>query len=269
MGETLDSLFPGQRPVLLDGAMGTALRAEGWPRAEPSVLANLDAPEIVAKIHRSHVASGARVVTTNTFSALMLTDARCVEAVRVGARIARSAAGRDGKVAGTVAAFGLAVDDPQLSDVVTMLVEEGVDLIVFETCNKARDASRALELRHRVAPQVPAVVSASTTDGDRDDHNRVREIIAVVHAADEPQVEVGLNCCRGPHDALRLALSSAPVVRWVKPSTGLGDDRVDDSVMAAFARAAGTNSVRFIGGCCGTTAETIAAMASAIEAVAE
>ena len=77
-------------------------------------------------------------------------------------------------------------------------------------------------------------------------------------------MELGLNCCRGPSEALRLALSLRPMPRWIKPSTGSPDDPVDEHVMAAFARAARLRGVRFIGGCCGTTAGTLGTMAGAL-----
>jgi len=246
--------------------MGSTLRARGWTRDEPTVLANLLAPALVEEIHGSHVQAGARVLSTNTFTALMLGGARCHEAVSEGVRIARRSAGTRCRVAGTVAAFGLAVDDPQLADVVRILVDEGVDLLLFETCNKPRDAARALDLRQELAPDLPAVVCASTTTGDRDDHVRVRRIVSLLRDTSDPQVEPGLNCCRGPSDTLRLGLADTPPVRWVKPSTGVPTDRVDDGVMAAFARAAYKHGMRFIGGCCGTTAETLAAMGAALAA---
>ena len=44
MSASLDRLLPGTAPVLLDGAMGTALREQGWPVSEATVLANLAAP---------------------------------------------------------------------------------------------------------------------------------------------------------------------------------------------------------------------------------
>lgn len=264
MSGTLDSLFPDGRSVLLDGAMGSSLHDRGWPHRKPTVLANLDQPELVESVHRSHREAGARLITTNTFSALMVSGPRCLEATRVGVRLARRAAGGEGRVAGTVAAFGLAVDDPQLERIVRTLVEEGVDVLVFETCNKLEDAAHAMALRRRLAPDIPAVICASTTDGSRADWSRVRDIVTYVQSADDPQAEAGLNCCRGPYDALRIAVSSSPVLRWVKPSTGLPSDRADDNVMAAFARAATISQVRFVGGCCGTTHETLGAMASAM-----
>ena len=85
-----------------------------------------------------------------------------------------------------------------------------MDLLAFETCNRLRDAQHGLELRARLAGRLPAVICASTTDGSRDDHQRVRDLIELVRASREPRVDVGLNCCRGPHDALRLARPSPP-----------------------------------------------------------
>jgi methionine synthase I (cobalamin-dependent) len=264
MSATLDSLFPDGRVVLLDGAMGTSLRDLGWPAERPTILANLERPELVESIHAAHCEAGAQLITTNTFSALMAAQDKCIEAVREGARLARGVSGFDTRIAGSVSAFGLAVDDLQAEEVVKTLVEEGVDLLIFETCNKLEDAAHAIALRQKFAPALPAVISASTTDGSRPDWTRVRDIVAYVRSTGDSQLEAGLNCCRGPYDALRIALSSAPVIRWVKPSTGPPADPVGDEVMSAFARAAIRHSVRYVGGCCGTSHETLTAMSTAI-----
>ncbi len=266
MAIRLDALFPGQAPVLLDGAMGTALQARGWPAGEPTLLANLEAGGLVLDVHREHRDAGADVLTTNTFSALMVGDARCAAATRSAVRLARQAADGRCRVAGSVAAFGLAVDDPQLREVVAILVEEGIDLLVFETCHDVRDAAAALELHADLAPRLPVVICASSTSGDRADSTHVRDIVQRVRGDGDARVEVGLNCCRGPYDALRLALAASPPVRWVKPSTGLPGDRVGADVMAAFARAARLNGVRFVGGCCGTDGEMLVEMAAALRA---
>lgn len=264
MTVTLDTIFPGNEAVLLDGAMGTALRERGWDRRLASVLANLDAPEDVLAIHRAHRQAGARVLTTNTFSALMVGEQRSAEAVRTGVGLARSAAAGQALVAGCVAAFGLSVGDPQLEVTVRLLVEEGVDLLVFETCNTLGDARAALQLKAALAPRLPVVICASSTDGGHDDRKRVTAILTAVRRLDDASVEVGLNCCRGPHDALVLSLATSPPVRWVKPSIGVADDRVDDNIMAAFARAARMRGARFVGACCGSSAATLSAMGSAM-----
>lgn len=286
MSAGLERLLPGTAPVLLDGAMGTALRERGWPVSEATVLANLDAPESVSAVHAAYRAAGAAVLHTNTFGALLgtaLATTSRLDAVRAGVLLARMAAqaqpgagtGATGGagvragaappalVAGSLGAYDLAFHGPRLREVVAALVEGGVDLLVFETCNSVRDAQLALDVRADVAPALPAVICASSTDGSHDDAKRVADVFALVRASGA-DVEPGLNCCRGPHETYKLALGLPDFPRWLKPSTGPPDDPVDDNVMAAFARAAVQRGARFIGGCCGTNADTLQSMAAAL-----
>jgi methionine synthase I (cobalamin-dependent) len=266
MGTRLDRMFPGEAPVLLDGAMGTALRRLGWPVSEATVLANLGAPALVTSVHESYRRVGARVLHTNTFGALLGADAshdQRLNAVRAAVRLARSAARDDVRVAGSLGAYDLAFHGPRLDDVVRVLVEEGVDLLVFETCNTVRDAQLALAMRREYAPGLPLVVCCSTTDGSPEDRRRVAETAAMLVASEE-DVVVGLNCCRGPHEAFKVARGLPVMPRWLKPNKGSPDDLVDDNVMAAFARAARLHGVRFVGGCCGSDEQTLLLMAAAL-----
>ncbi|MHC4845726.1 MAG: homocysteine S-methyltransferase family protein [Planctomycetota bacterium] len=267
MSRRLDQLFPGSSPVLLDGGMGTSLRAMGWPVSDATVMANLHAPELVAGVHTAAVDAGARVLHTNTFGALLgasASDRELTDAVASGARIARKAATNGVKVAGSLDAYDLAFHGPRLDEVVKVLVDEGVDLLVFETVNKAADAIRALDARREYGSRLPCVVCASTTDGGRADMDRVLEVVTMLMASGE-DVEPGLNCCRGPHEAFKVALTFPSMPRWIKPSTGLDDDPVDDNVMAAFARAARLRGARFVGACCGGTADTLVQMGAALD----
>lgn len=57
------------RPLLLDGAMGSLLQQKGV-KSEGELwtsLANLKNPELVFNIHRSYIKAGADIITTNTF----------------------------------------------------------------------------------------------------------------------------------------------------------------------------------------------------------
>jgi len=57
------------RPLLLDGAMGSLLQQKGT-KSEGELwtsLANLQNPELVFKIHQSYIKAGADIITTNTF----------------------------------------------------------------------------------------------------------------------------------------------------------------------------------------------------------
>ncbi len=269
MSTVLEARFPGDEPVLLDGAMGTALRTLGWPVSEPTVLANLRAPRLVATVHDAYRAVGARVLHSNTFGALLGTaedPAVLLDAVREGMRLARRAAGEGVLVAGSLGAYDLAFHGQHLQDVLHVMADEGADLLVFETCNTMDDAGLALQLRADCAPQLPLVVCASTTSGDEADRARVSGLLSLLAASDE-DVEPGLNCCRGPQELFKVALAQPRLPRWLKPSAGLPGDPVDDIVLAAFARAARLRGARWVGGCCGTDAASIALMASALRAV--
>lgn len=271
MSASLDRLLPGTSPVLLDGAMGTALRERGWPVSEATVFANLVEPGLVTAVHTAYRDAGAAVLHTNTFGALLgtaLDASNHLDAVRAGVFLARSVARSPTAaprplVAGSLGAYDLAFHGPRLREVVAAIVEGGVDLLVFETCNTVRDAQVALQVRADVAPALPAVICASSTDGSHDDAKRVAEVIALV-VASGADVEPGLNCCRGPHETYKLALGLPDFPRWLKPSTGPPDDPVDDNVMAAFARAAVQRGARFIGACCGSNADTLQSMAAAL-----
>ncbi|HSN89777.1 MAG TPA: homocysteine S-methyltransferase family protein, partial [Anaeromyxobacteraceae bacterium] len=85
-------------PLLLDGAMGTALIARGLPPgAFPEEWA-LERPEEVAAVHAAHAAAGAGLVLTCTFNAAAprlearLDPARIEAACAAAVRLARGAA---------------------------------------------------------------------------------------------------------------------------------------------------------------------------------
>src|SRR5512134_3584412 len=125
MRDRLEALM-AERILVLDGAYGTAIQARSLADADyrgerfrdhprdlagdPDLL-NLTRPDVVEDIHRSYLAAGADVVTTNTFTATAIAQADygledvVYEMNRAGAEIARraaDAAGPDRFVAGSV-----------------------------------------------------------------------------------------------------------------------------------------------------------------------
>ncbi len=55
---------------VLDGGMGRELARRGAPFRQPewSALALMEAPETVREVHQAYVASGAQVITTNSYA---------------------------------------------------------------------------------------------------------------------------------------------------------------------------------------------------------
>ena len=63
----LAELLGTDRPVLLDGGMGTLLQDAGLEDGAPGELWNLENPDAVRAAHAAYADAGARILTTNTF----------------------------------------------------------------------------------------------------------------------------------------------------------------------------------------------------------
>lgn len=158
--------FAQGQTLLLDGALGTELERRGYPCPTPlwSAGALLDCPHMVWEIHRDYVEAGADVLTTCTFrtSRYSLAKAgqemRFHELVSQAVRLARSAASTTDRpvwVAGSIAPLedcfdpALAPNDDTLRAEHALhaqsLAAVGVDLLLVETQNSAREALIAAE----------------------------------------------------------------------------------------------------------------------------
>ena len=84
--------------ILLDGAMGTMLQAEGLPLGQLPELWNITRQETVTAVQRRYVEAGSRVLYTNTFGANRNKASGCgygvAALVEGGVRCARAAASR-------------------------------------------------------------------------------------------------------------------------------------------------------------------------------
>ena len=58
-----------EKPLLLDGAMGTVLHSRGTPIDECFDALNIRRPAVVAEVHREYIDAGANIIETNSFGA--------------------------------------------------------------------------------------------------------------------------------------------------------------------------------------------------------
>ncbi|MFM9970960.1 MAG: methionine synthase [Burkholderiales bacterium] len=237
-----------QRVLVLDGAMGTMIQARRLTEADfrgarfthhpidlsgNNDLLSLTCPEVIKDIHLRYLASGADIITTNTFNSNAPSQADYTLQSIVGelnlaaARIAREAVdavmrtqpGRLCFVAGVLgptsktASISPDVNDPSCRNVtfdqlvaaydeaLAGLIEGGVDLLlietVFDTLN-AKAAIFAIESRfEREGARLPVMISGTITDqSGRTLSGQTPEAFwnSVRHAR---PIAVGLNCALG------------------------------------------------------------------------
>jgi 5-methyltetrahydrofolate--homocysteine methyltransferase len=306
------------RIVVLDGSYGVLIqktvRGEDAYRGDRFVdhprdvagdpdLLNLTQPDVVRDIHRSYLAAGADVVTTNTFTATTIGQAdyglepHAYEMNVEGARLARAAADeldRPTWVAGSMGPLNVSlslspkVDDPTFrsatfdqvreayAEQIRGLLEGGVDLLMVETIFDTLNAKAALVAAADVAPEVPLWISFTAVD--RSGRNLSGQTVeafwtSIEHA--DPFI-VGVNCSLGATEMRPFVEDLARVASTYTachPNAGLPnqfgehDERPGDT--SRFLREfAEEGLVNVVGGCCGTTPEHITAISDVTRGLA-
>lgn len=282
--------------IVGDGAMGTMLQAAGLPAGTLPEAWNADNPEAVRAVHRAYLAAGAMFITSNTFGGNRprLTEGglvdRAAELNRLGAALAREAAGEAAGtagaaawVAGSIGPTGQLMDpygpltvaeaEAIYAEQAAALAEGGADLIKIETQHDIEEACAAIRAA-KAATGLPVFCSFAfnargrTMMGLRPDDaaRRVLEAGADV---------VGANCGDGPAAivaALEAMRDATPLPLMVQsnagiPQMGHGSETVWDVTpegMAEHAREFRALGARVFAGCCGTGPAFIAAMRAAL-----
>ncbi len=293
--DPLSRLLAERGRLLADGAIGTNLFAMGLETGAAPELWNLECPQRVEALHRSFVAAGSDLILTNTFGAnryrLALHGAagRVAEVNAAAARIARQVAdaaprrvlvggsmGPTGEVLEPLGSLTAAEARAAFAEQAEALAGAGVDVLWIETLSSREELEAALA---GAAGSGLAVVCTLSFDT----HGRTMmgispgEFAALCHAATPPPRAFGANCGVGPAECvaglLGLRAVAAGDLIVAKANCGLpewsdGGVRYSGTpeLMADYARLAADAGARIIGGCCGTTAEHVAAMRAALDA---
>jgi len=277
--------------LLADGAMGTVLMSRGVHPGHCHEELNLSQGDLVFALHREYVHAGAQILTTNTFKGnryelakfelegrLKDINARAVEIARrathgtpvwVGASL--------GPLKVMLKPYGdvsVAEAKAVCREQVEALADAGPDLFLLETQQSVMECLFFLEACRAVVPDLP--VAASLTVG-RDGRTFFGDspVEGCRRLAAAGADVVGLNCSVGPTDTLpfveELALRvDHPLL--VRPNGGHPAE-VDGQLtylsspeyVASYARRFVDLGVNIVGGCCGTTPDTIRAIAASVK----
>ena len=279
------------RPVLLDGAVGTTLwhlaDAAGVKR-EPVWKYNIEHPELVSELHRRYVEAGAQIMLTNTFGAnrQMVTRSspyKVGDVVRSGVKLAKEAVkGTDVKLA---AACGPLKDfmepygdleEEEVEDMFTELigsaVDEGVDMVMVQTFLDLDSALVACRVAKKLNMPLFCTLTFEKT-GKTLMGNSVEKVCKALE--DVGADGVGMNCSLGPNMALPIISefrkhTKLPLV--FKPNAGLPITSTTGDTTAPYTAEMFVEEVRpafdfvsYIGGCCNTDDEYVRLLARALE----
>ena len=285
-------LLAAGRPIPVDGAMGSALIVLGLPAgmAPEAWLLTPEGAAAVGAVHAGHAAAGARIVLTATFGAspVRLADGpaagRTADVCRAAVAIARAAVPPGVLVAGDLGPTGTllapygdlepAAARHAFAEQAAALAEAGVDLLWVETMADLAEARAAVQGARDGAPGLPIVATLTFERGRTLFGDRPEDAAAAL--AELGVAAVGTNCGTGFEavlDVLPGLRAGAPgVVLVAKANAGRPVPGADGSVTypatlddaADYARRAVDLGASIVGGCCGTTAAHVAAIAGAL-----
>lgn len=281
------------RPLIADGAMGTALFARGMPigEAPEAWLLTPEGSEAVSGIHRSHVAAGSQLILTSTFGANALrlvgsgVEGRTGEVCRAAVDAARAGAGRDtiiaasmGPTGGLIIPYGL-LDAGEVraayAEQAAVMAEAGVDVLWIETMMDINEAVAALDGAREGAPGLPVVATMTFAPNGRTMFGNWPDAVAGT-LAEHGAAGVGANCGDGfaPVELVIPAfVAAAPGLHIVaKANAGIPVGTADGETSypatpaeaAVYARRVADSGATIVGGCCGTTDAHLAAIVGAL-----
>ncbi len=276
------------RPIICDGAMGTMLDLYEYPE-QPRCIHNLLNPDIVARIHREYIEAGAEIIETNTFDAnrfrlefYHLQD-KIEEINKAGVEIAKSVAGDDVYVAGSIGPTGKLLEPlgkvkfQQIKDVIKeqaeILISAGVDLIILETFVSLNELDAAIEAVKEISDEIP-LIAQKTFPEDGAILATDFPIEVVKHIKEKGVTVVGSNCTVGPQRMFSIIKSMYrdDIILSAQPAAGiptLVDGRsvyhASPEYLATYAKQLVEAGVKIIGACCGSTPTHIRAIANVVK----
>lgn len=262
-------------------------------------------PGWILDIHRQFLAAGADIIETNTFNAnnVSMEDYHLVDLVpelnREAAKLARQAAdeytaltpdkprfvagamgptNRTASISPDVNNPGFrAIDFDTLKDCyreqATVLIEEGVDILLIETSFDTLNAKAALyavnELKAELNLDIPVMVSGTITDNSGRTLSGQTPEAFWYSMAHGNLLSIGLNCALGA-DQMRPFIEEISNTAWVNvscyPNAGLPNefgeyDDTPEHMASVFEDWCAAGLVNIVGGCCGTQPSHIKAIA--------
>jgi 5-methyltetrahydrofolate--homocysteine methyltransferase len=247
-----------ERPLIIDGAMGTQLQTYGVPKEAwiydgidqegCNELLNLTAPDVLESIHNAYAYADADMIKTNTFGAMPwvldeynISD-MAYELSKLGAKIVKDVCDKYStkeKPRFVLGSIGPGTKLPSLGhiDYDTMydgycisakgLLDGGVDVFLLETCQDPLQIKAALHALSDTAPQIPIMVSVTIElSGTMLIGTDATTIATIMEPFDI--LSLGFNCGTGPQQVLKHVKTLSEVCKFplsIHSNAGLPQNR--------------------------------------------
>jgi len=268
---------------IFDGAMGTRLLNMGIPFRPRMEELNLTQPEVIRTIHRSYVEAGADFILTDTFGvnahnfknsdySLSEIILAAIENVKVSINEEQSIILDIGPIGRMMEPYGDMTEEEATAIFreIIMIAKDNVDAILFETFMDLDELTCGIQ----AAKEISDLPIFATMTFNANGHTLMGiDVETMIERLESLHVSaLGANCSLGPielqpvvEDLLRF--SHTPIL--IQPNAGLPHVHSDGSLhyhidTETFVQAIAPwvdHGVKLIGGCCGTDATTIRALA--------
>ena len=265
--------------IIADGAMGTRIMELGVNLKEtPSELLNIKKPELIEKIHREYIESGANLIISNTFMCNIINAKRnnynLEEIIEAGISIAKKACGYHGLVALDIGPLSYYIEenDSSFKEIVYENTERIInaskdkfDLVIFETLGSLKEGEFAVKKAKTLTDK--KVICSFTLAYKKDIPNFIKNMVSTLEPLGVDAL--GINCTG--YEEILMALdilkenTNLPIM--IKANLGIpkkvGEELIYEQTPEEFknlSKRALEKGVNIIGGCCGTTPEYIRAI---------
>lgn len=277
--ETMDirSYLKNNR-LIIDGSMGTYYAKQENSEDAIAEYANLTAPEKIEKIHQQYIDAGARLIRTNTFAAnttaLKIDEVQQVEMIHAACRIAKQVA-NGVFIAGDIGPIpenGGSKEEEiwkEYKRICDVFIEEGVDIILFETFSDLRYLRKLVTYIRRKSDAFIITDFCLNQNGYTSTGISARRLLEEIAKIDEIEA-CGFNCGVGSGHLYQIMNKlTFPQNKYMVavPNAGYPEQLQNRMMFLDNATYFRENmermvslGVSIIGGCCGTTPEYILAL---------
>lgn len=281
--------------LLSDGAMGSLLMERGLKQGECPEKLNLTQPKILEEITQLYLDAGSDIIQSNTFGASPMKlseyglDDKTEEINRVAVSLAKNVVGDKAYIYGSCGPSGKILKpfgdgDPDelqhgFERQIKAMVLADVDVIFIETMTDLNEAKIAIKAAKTVAPEITVVACMTFEDTPKGFltimGNRLVDVASELESAGAEII--GSNCGNGLDKMIQIAVelkktSNLPLI--IQSNAGLPIIKEGQIIYPEtpefFANKVSNlidAGVSIVGGCCGTTPDTIRAMRKTIDSM--